>query len=1250
MNQTQLPELLKILLYSEAQLFKIPAACIHVPLQETIPDGGEDARIRWDTPQPEKTNWIPSRFTIFQSKAMDMAINRCKEEFLQKKTSKLKPSIEEVLNANGAYILFFNRPCVPNSQKPRIAKMREAIEEAGKLYAKSANIQIYDSNKIATWTNSHLSAITAVKNWLGKAILPGAITWQNWNDSDLNRNPYFSDEINEDILQQLRSYFKERHAIARLVGLSGIGKSRLALETFRRPEDPNEQPDQETISRSVIYINAATSSEIPNAIVQWGNQQISGIVIVDNCDLELHDLLKLEIRHKSRNLSLLTIDNNPENENSDSDPDELFKKLEPVSDDVIKKITQHFYPSFNTEEISRVVEFSQGFPRIAMLIGDANLRGKSSIARLDDPTLVRKLTRLADENEATRVISSCSLFSHFGITGDKSDQWKFIAKSICKIDEDDFYRIIKKYTAKGILDQRGRFIRVVPKPLAIRLATDWWDNTSQDTREKIFQACVQNDLFIPLCEQMKNLHSSDSVKNFVSDFYKLNGPNCTLETFTTFSGSKILYYFVEINPEACIDALTKVFGKLPKDEMLKVPNRRDIIWALEKLCFWKETFVKPAELLAKFAIAETESFGNNSTNLFFQLFWWHLSGTQAPPELRLLVLADLSDSGNQDLKKLAISAAGHALKTNGFFRVSGAESQGSRSVAKDWRPKYWKDIFDYWRAGLKFLQGFATRDDEFGELARKQIVEYTSGLIYQGRFKDLDPVLKEICNHRGYFWPELYNEFYEIIRMQLKRSERKELSSLKNWLSLLEPRSIPEKFQMLVKSPPSPIWDFDQESKIMTKKIQKLALECSRNPEELMNNLPALFSGTNQYGHLLGYCIGQKLKNSDSLLNKSLEILSDKKDERNLSLNVLGGFLTGIKSKNPKKAEEFRDLIVQRKLLENQMFDLLVLSGPSSDDLDVTLKLLEKGTIQIGYLRSRMFTGLFGGRSPDEIISFCDKIRKFGPEGILSALEILYLTSINDSERKLLFKDEFRKIILEDHPITLGTIFSSHDGYQFKEIVKILLSETERDVLLAKSLTKDIIKICRSPRFDYHLLESLKPIVKSLISNYFEISWPSMSKLLLSKKYRDKHNMVTLLGGNNFDHAPNPYLSNLIPPEKLIKWAMKNPINGPEALIEIIPLTITRSDNSIEWNPVVLRLLDEVTDVRPLLDEMHSKIGSFSWVGSLIPAYQKQNALLNLLKTHKRPEVRQWAIEFIKRNEREIEDERKSEEEESIGI
>ena len=192
--------------------------------------------------------------------------------------------------------------------------------------------------------------------------------------------------------------------------------------------------------------------------------------------------------------------------------------------------------------------------------------------------------------------------------------------------------------------------------------------------------------------------------------------------------------------------------------------------------------------------------------------------------------------------------------------------------------------------------------------------------------------------------------------------------------------------------------------------------------------------------------------------------------------------------------------------------------------------------------------------------------------------------------------------------------------------------------------------MCRSPQTDFHLLLTLKPVAKCLISHYFNTTWSSLSTVLLSKKFHDRHNMTLLFGGYNIEHAPNSYLLNSIPPEKLIKWAVKNPVNGPKTLIEIIPLTISRPDSSIEWNPIVLNLLECIADVRPLLEEMQSQMGYFSWSGSLIPMYEKQNAVLNPLKTHKRPEVRQWAIEFIKRNEGEIEEERKSEEEETLGI
>ena len=68
LDSNQLVELLKKLLHAEAQLAGISLCGVSVPLQITTPDGGEDARISWQGGL-EKTNYLPSRFCIFQSKA-----------------------------------------------------------------------------------------------------------------------------------------------------------------------------------------------------------------------------------------------------------------------------------------------------------------------------------------------------------------------------------------------------------------------------------------------------------------------------------------------------------------------------------------------------------------------------------------------------------------------------------------------------------------------------------------------------------------------------------------------------------------------------------------------------------------------------------------------------------------------------------------------------------------------------------------------------------------------------------------------------------------------------------------------------------------------------------------------------------------------------------------------------------------------------------------------------------------------------
>jgi hypothetical protein len=68
LDSTALVQLMKSLLLAECRLVDVPLRAAMVPLQITVPDGGEDGRVEW-TGGADSTNYRPSRFTVFQSKA-----------------------------------------------------------------------------------------------------------------------------------------------------------------------------------------------------------------------------------------------------------------------------------------------------------------------------------------------------------------------------------------------------------------------------------------------------------------------------------------------------------------------------------------------------------------------------------------------------------------------------------------------------------------------------------------------------------------------------------------------------------------------------------------------------------------------------------------------------------------------------------------------------------------------------------------------------------------------------------------------------------------------------------------------------------------------------------------------------------------------------------------------------------------------------------------------------------------------------
>ena len=257
LNSEQLVELLKELLHAEAQRSGISLRGVSVPLQITVADGGEDARISW-TNGVEQTDYLPSRFCIFQAKATDPGPAGWKQEVWTKSSQKksvtqkkLNEAVAEAIAENASYIGFTSAVLIGSSKyKKRIEAIKEGIREAGADPDQLKTIDIYDANKIADW----VSRYPAIAIWLNEKQsglnLKGFQTVETWGqkadivsisqvedkasrffirgESSINNSLTF-DKVKERIADFLANSRKS----VRVIGSSGLGKTRFVYEVLR---------------------------------------------------------------------------------------------------------------------------------------------------------------------------------------------------------------------------------------------------------------------------------------------------------------------------------------------------------------------------------------------------------------------------------------------------------------------------------------------------------------------------------------------------------------------------------------------------------------------------------------------------------------------------------------------------------------------------------------------------------------------------------------------------------------------------------------------------------------------------------------------------------------------------------------------------------------------------------------------------------------------------------------------------------
>ena len=775
-----LVQLMRRLILAECRLVNIPLRSAIVPLQITVSDGGEDGRVEW-TGGVDETEYFPARFSAFQSKAQNLTESSVATEILGKKKTapKLSDVIAEVLSRNGAYIIFCSHSFTGRKIKKLKKEIKSAIRKGGGDPGLAVAIDIYDANRIADWVNTHPSvALWLTEKVRGKA-LSGFLTHEGWSRApEIKDVPWIDDDkprfepVNFAIPQAerrdrrrnvwtfaqaatagLTAIATDRTAL-RVAGPSGFGKSRFVYELFNRRTTP---PD-EIENAALIYADLSIAGDdVAKLALEIADSGSPTILVVDECPDEMHRKLVNLAQRAGSKLRLVTIDVETKIVQA---RETLVIRLEPAADGQITSIAKAVAPALSDSDTRFIEQLAQGFPQMAVLAAQQNADSRDTIY-----SAAQVVDRIfwgskSPDSDAQKALELASFFEWIGISDRVGNDVALIASELAGTSTDKFVEYLLSFKSRGILTRRGDYLQVGPIPLAAWLSARRL-SLLQDGKLFSFFMKAPQSLKSSLLRRLRWLDTSAQAKDFVREL--LSAENLgNLDALNTDFGAECLDRLVHVDPDFAMATMDRVFGSLTTEQLKAVgEGRRHLVWALEKLVFRKQSFDRAATLLRRLAAAETEDgISNNASGQFKQLYQLYLSGTEAPPSARLLVLDEGLQSHDPREQELCLDALDHMLTTHHFSRGGGAEEIGTSDRLEDWSPKTVGEMRDFYREGVSRLSKIGLSNDPLSQRAKQSLASHLRGLISQLPFDEIKALIASMTERFG-FWPEALQEINE---------------------------------------------------------------------------------------------------------------------------------------------------------------------------------------------------------------------------------------------------------------------------------------------------------------------------------------------------------------------------------------------------------------------------------------------------------------------------------------------------------
>jgi hypothetical protein len=1216
LSDEDLRTLVGLLCEAELRAVGISAASVTWGGDQNASDGGLDVRVE----RPAETaldGFIPRANSGFQVKATDMPPSEIRAEMRPKNV--LRPSIIQLAEQSGAYIMVSSQGSVTDTAlENRRNEMRAALADLPS--PERLKVDFYDRNRIATWVRGHSGLIHWVRHKIGQP-LQGWQAYGNWAATPVGAsNEYLVDEkarirVRTELtdkdhsilegIKRIRTQLRTPRGVMRLVGLSGVGKTRFAQALF-----DNRIGDSALEPSLTHYTNLADEPDPqPGAMLsQLIASELPAILIVDNCPSDLHKRLTQQCQSASLSakVSLLTIEYDIR-EDLPEDTDVI--ELKAASGDLIEALLQSRYHHLSEVDRRRIAEFSGGNARIAIALASTVSRG-GSLASLQDEDLFQRLFQqrhLTDPN-LLRAAEAFSLVYSFNGVDVSDDSHLARLGRLIGMSASEMFRSASELLKRDLTQRRSTWRAVLPQAIANRLAVRALQSIPLDSISTKLLGDAPEHLRQSFSRRLGYLHENPEAIAIVREWLSPNGFLGAAGELDDL-GVRMFKNVAPVLPEDALRAIERTITATGETPVLELVMR--LFPLLRALAYDASLFERSVRIMKQIVVAAENgpAGAQEVTRAFASIFSLYLSGTRATLEQRLGVLRNFLNSTRDSERKLGLTGLNAVFKTQDFFSSNSFEF-GARERDFGYIPQTREEILGWYGSTLDFADSLIASRSPLGEAVLDTVADHLRGLWSFVRAIDEVEQFCRAVAARG-FWPKGWAAVRTIQHFDSSGMPSDMAARLAALESLLRPKDLVQQVRAVVLEREfvwlnlsldgAPGRSHEEASEQMEDLARTLGIAISQDPTGFDELLPKMMIGEGRT-FSFGAGLAEGSRDKTGTWQRLVEQFSrtERTDRRHA---VLRGYLHSLGLSDPDLTNSLLEVALDEESLLSCFPALQTSVGIDSRGFQRLMRLLELGKTAIEQYSSLTYIRASDDLSAAEfkqlILAIASK-----PGGYNVAVDILLMRLEHGCNRG---QDSEAEIFNAGRELLRRYRFHHvHDLEDFD------LGRVARHCLIAESDAEIVREMCFKLRESVANYEALADQYNDLLSALLTVQPKAALDGLFVGESRSRKKPRGRSGGLGFFRI-RPF--DFVEPDLLIRWCEEDPsARFPLACSGIAPFELGTGKMPETWNPVALRLLASAPDRVAVAEQLIANFSPISSWGSRADVIEASGKLLDDLR------------------------------------